>query len=775
MPIGPNTCFRSVQTDGVKAVPLATMLQHGHEFYKFLKKNDIIFVTTGTGSGKTMCIPSYCLKFCNEHCNKNSKIILTEPKRVLVTETTLSLKLINDENDVSYKMVGSKVEDEEIDNARLLLKVNQSLINDICKSPLLENVSIVIVDESHERSQTTDLLYSLLKKISIERKKRGIMFKVVFMSATMNLKSIQRFFGSLKTEVIKFDDIISNHEVKIYNINEDYEPWITENKESLIPYNFLIQNSPSANGIVDNFGYYNNQNLVKYDINLYKNSFFKNYNVMIFFLIKKIMTDDFQGNIIVFITGKHDIITITNMIGKPNEINGILDFNIIHLTSEDYQNKKFEAEHREIGNYKRKNRIIYLSTNVAESSLTIDGLTHVIDCGIVKNIKYDPDTNSNKVCYDYITQSSAGQRAGRVGRTSPGEVYRLYSKKHFDTFMKNNPISMCTENIDLSVLYIFYLNEKYKKIDMDIGSPYTFDFIDSPDNKHITFSINKLINWKLVDNDFNITDEGKLYIENLKNDGLSFMEEKLFTFYAFLHEEDEDDFLKNALTLISRALINKDLLNLFTSFAGIKFDDKDIPNVKKLLNLGDFGCLLALSIFNPKSEKIDDLYASDIYNYRIKIIKNIKKEIKIQFPTDEKLEELTIIIKYILKNNIATKNPNYSIKNYRLHNIKKNDNRFKDKYYLNDNVKVGIKGCYDDSEGNYIVNWNIFGRTFYPSPPPKGDKKYIVINDAPLSLEAQNVFYTSCINHDICWVIPANDEDTIINRVINLFQDEKNL
>jgi hypothetical protein len=126
-----------------------------------------------------------------------------------------------------------------------------------------------------------------------------------------------------------------------------------------------------------------------------------------------------------------------------------------------------------------------ISTNIAETSVTIDGIRFIIDSGKVKELGFDSSLGLSKLKEYWISKSSAKQRSGRAGRTGPGECYRLYSKEEFDGFNDFPVPEIQRINLDSIVLQIFAL---------ELGSPFEFDFLERPSEESISNSISKLTN-----------------------------------------------------------------------------------------------------------------------------------------------------------------------------------------------------------------------------------------------------------------------------------------
>lgn len=797
--IGPSSCFtlrnkkssngsvkNVVREEGVILQPLAEKLKGGDEFYKKLDTTDILLVTTGTGSGKTVCIPSYCLQYLFDK-EYQGKVVLCQPKRLLVTSSSGTLTKINEDRMVKGVLTPDKDEDQdeskeqrEKNDARLHVNVLQSMINKIAKDPLLlghkpeEKISIVIVDESHERSVSTDILFSLLKTISIERKKRNDFFRVVFMSASMDLTRIEEYFfrDGMSTDKIEFE-LPSQYEVTIRYIDPDYEPWLPIDMSSPINTNQLSNNYER---------WMEKENKMKeFDDSP------KNYLKLCWLLVTKIIKYEWEqqrrGSIIVFLPGESAIVDLRKMLNDyqdKKDAPGWLIFQISGNTKkEDREEKALNPDGRDWG-------IIYLSTDAAESSVTFNGLKYVIDTGIRLSVKYDSETNTSSLIPTYITQSSAKQRKGRVGRTSTGTVYRLYSEQRYNSMLPNGVIGIYTDNIDEDMLKIFNLQDKFMKKGIDIGSPYNFDFMDSPTLKEINNSVNRLILFGLVNNDFKLTELGEEYLKprivEIQTSGIP---ESLFNLYS--NDKNISSSVKDSLYILCEGFTHEDVCRWFSIYELYNFYGEEEYAYKLSKILGDFGCYLALRTlnFNMHEEFDISIYLYNKYESKLnqdlsqksidEYLKDKFKTIEMTKLTDQEIGELKDIIKDILKHNKATKN---TITRNWIKSVDKGGggllkqtNSLQNCYNILGKKNVGVNGYYDMSEQRYISFWRILEEGSQRTPYDRIKLSYDVPLDSSESPE--KVLYLSCHNHSLQWVIPVDEfQNTDVDNVFNTLSDQ---
>jgi HrpA-like RNA helicase len=378
------------------------------EFFMLLDKNQVLLVVSGTGSGKTVIIPKLVMKYM--YSNNNDKIIaITNPKIITTISNaefgalTLDVKL---GEEVGYKYKGSSSQ-MNTNKTKLLYCTDGTITATILnRDPLLMEYNCIIIDEAHERQVNIDLLLYFLRDIVIKRPD----FKVIIMSATINPEIFRNYFSNPR-DGIKFGEImfsgVSNFEIK--------QNW--SNDKTI-----------------------NRQNYIEKAVNIIYND-----------ILNK--TDNDSGDIIVFAATENDLRQGCQMLKR-------LCPSLLKIKDNENKNEKCDSlycvevyakmnnKNKELAidkdqykkikdkNYKRK---IIFATNVAESSLTFDGLTYVIDSGYELAKYFDSLTNSYIINKQFTTQAQIKQRIGRVGRTRPGIAYHLYDMLTYKSKMLEFP------------------------------------------------------------------------------------------------------------------------------------------------------------------------------------------------------------------------------------------------------------------------------------------------------------------------------------------------
>lgn len=425
-----------------------------HQVIDGIKNDQVILITSYPGSGKTLLTPRYAL----EALEYKGKVGLSMPKQILtVSNASFQAEILDVElgRDIGYLYRGSPKNFNKPTN-KLVYSTHGVIVSKVLRDPELREFDVIIIDEVHERSMEVDFLLYLLRQTCQMRPD----FKLVVMSATVNQDLFAQYFRDFKYKHI---DVGGERNYPVESI-------------------FLQEN-------------------LKEDE--YANKGFE--------IIKEIIDRGDEGDIMFFITSVQEAYNICRRITET--FPDVLCIEVYSGISDEVrqlvQDKElFKAK------YPDKNRKIVLATNVAESSLTVDGIKFVIDSGYELSSGYDYRKRSRTLSRRLISQAQAKQRMGRSGRTGPGKCYHLYTESTFERKMDKYPQpSIRTDNIVgecLGLLAQTHIKTTEQlKLTLD-------NFIEPPPRENVEISIEILEDLGLISQD-EITSLGKI-VADMKTD-----------------------------------------------------------------------------------------------------------------------------------------------------------------------------------------------------------------------------------------------------------------
>lgn len=418
-----------------------------------IKNNQIILIVAETGSGKTVLVP----KFALHALNYNGSVAITMPKQIITkasaeySANTLDVEL---GKEVGYQYKGSPV-DSKSSSTKLLYATDGTIVARLLNDPKLTSFDIVIIDEAHERKIQIDFLLYLLRNVLKVRPE----FKIIIMSATINSTVFERYFDEFKFKQIMMSGR-TNYPIESIFLNNKLE---------------------------------------------YRQTIEKGYDILTNLIDNNDNNDNIDNDILFFVTSSNEAFDICTRIHKNEKYSNIFCIELFSGMDSKYQElAQNNVLYKQNTNYVRK---LVISTNVAESSLTIDGIKYVIDSGYELKGSYDPETHADKLDRTLISNAQAKQRMGRAGRTSPGICYHLYTKNEFDNEMEKFPQpDIRVSNLDTPSLKL--MNTGIINDVQTLIKTYS-QFIEPPKELYIRSAINDLIHLGVIDLD-GITPLGKL-------------------------------------------------------------------------------------------------------------------------------------------------------------------------------------------------------------------------------------------------------------------------
>lgn len=406
---------------------------------KLIRDHNVLIIVGETGSGKTTQLTQY---LHDEGYSKYGMIGCTQPRRVAAMSVA---KRVSDELGCKLgEEVGYSIRFEDYSSSKTVIKymTDGILLRESLSDPDLDNYSVIIMDEAHERSLNTDVLFGLLREVVSRRTD----LKLIVTSATMDSSKFAQFFGN----------------APVYTIPGRTFPVSIE----------------WSKGVVEDY--------VKAAI---KKSI-------------EIHLGQPAGDILVFMPGQEDIDVTCELIAEElknlDEISGdqppLSILPIYSQLSSDLQAKIFQKSKDGI-------RKCVVATNIAETSLTVDGIKYVVDSGYCKLKVYNPKIGMDALQVYPISQANANQRAGRAGRTGPGVCYRLYTDDQYRNEMLSNTVpEIQRTNLANVVLLLKSLG---------VQDLLEFHFMDPPPQDNMINSMYQLWILGALDNVGNLTTLGR--------------------------------------------------------------------------------------------------------------------------------------------------------------------------------------------------------------------------------------------------------------------------
>ncbi|KAK7575545.1 hypothetical protein V9T40_011831 [Parthenolecanium corni] len=356
-----------------KSLPI---YKYRDELLRAIEDHQVLIIEGETGSGKTTQIPQYLHEA--GYTKDKKKIGCTQPRRVAAMSVAarvaeeMSIKLGNE--------VGYSIRFEDCTSERTIIKymTDGTLHREFLSEPDLESYSVMIIDEAHERTLHTDILFGLVKDIARFRKD----LKLLISSATLDAAKFSEFF----------DD------APIFRI-----------PGRRFPVNIYYSQAPEAD-----------------------------YVSACVQTILQIHVTQPLGDCLVFLTGQEEIETCHELLQERTKKLGSLVKELIVLPV--YANLPTDMQAKIFERTPPNARKVVLATNIAETSLTIDNIIYVIDPGFCKQNSYNPRTSMETLTIVPISKASANQRAGRAGRVAAGKCFRLYTAWVYKNELEDNPV-----------------------------------------------------------------------------------------------------------------------------------------------------------------------------------------------------------------------------------------------------------------------------------------------------------------------------------------------
>jgi pre-mRNA-splicing factor ATP-dependent RNA helicase DHX15/PRP43 len=431
------------------------------QFLQLFQKSQFLVFVGETGSGKTTQIPQFVLYDDLPHL-QGKMVACTQPRRVAAMSVA---QRVAEEMDVELgEQVGYSIRFEEKTSSKTILKymTDGMLLREAMTDNNLSRYSVLILDEAHERTLATDILMGLLKEVAARRPD----LKIVIMSATLDAQKFQKYFNDAPLLAVPG----RTHPVEIFYTQEPERDYVEAAIRTVL----------------------------------------------------QIHSGEPEGDILLFLTGEEEIEEACRKISLEAqdieaEANGgpMVVYPLYGSLPPQQQQKIFEPAPLPRVKGGRPGRKCIVATNIAETSLTIDGIVYVVDPGFSKQKVYNPRVRVESLLVSPISKASAQQRAGRAGRTRPGKCFRLYTEGAFKKeLIEQTYPEILRSNLSTTVLQL-------KKLGVD--DLVHFDLMDPPAPETLMRALEELNYLACLDDDGELTALGRLASEFPLDPALSVM------------------------------------------------------------------------------------------------------------------------------------------------------------------------------------------------------------------------------------------------------------
>ncbi|WP_372965540.1 ATP-dependent RNA helicase HrpA [Marinobacter sp.] len=403
-----------------------------------IEKHQVVIVAGETGSGKTTQIPKICL---NLGRGIRGLIGHTQPRRIAAR--SVSSRIAEELGETVGQQVGYQVRftDNTSEFSRVKVMTDGILLAEVQHDRFLDRYDTLIIDEAHERSLNIDFLLGYLKQLLPKRPD----LKVIITSATIEVERFSEFFH--QAPVIEVSG-------RTYPVDVRYRP-LTGDEDD--------RDQGWTDGILSALE----------EIEQHERT-----------------EKQPPGDVLVFLPGEREIRAVSKVL-RHAELRHTDVLPLYSRLSNQEQNRVFQAH---------KGRRIVLSTNVAETSLTVPGIRYVIDTGVARISRYSVRSKIQRLPIEPISQASANQRAGRCGRVAPGICFRLYDEADF----LNRP-----EYTDPEILRTNLASVILQMATSGLGDIRQFPFLEAPDRKQVNDGYKLLEELSAVDDKRRVTRLGR--------------------------------------------------------------------------------------------------------------------------------------------------------------------------------------------------------------------------------------------------------------------------
>ncbi|SOB75192.1 ATP-dependent helicase HrpA [Marinobacter sp. LV10R510-11A] len=402
-----------------------------------IENHQVVIIAGETGSGKTTQIPKICM---NIGRGIRGLIGHTQPRRIAAR--SVAARIADELGEQVGQRIGYQVRftDNTSEQSRVKVMTDGILLAEVQRDRFLDRYDTLIIDEAHERSLNIDFLLGYLKQLLPKRPD----LKVIITSATIEVDRFSDFFGN--APVLEVSG-------RTFPVDVRYRPLAGDEDDRDQGWNDGVL------AAVD-------------EIEQHERS-------------EKLP----PGDVLIFLPGEREIRNLSKML-RDAELRHTEVLPLYSRLSNQEQNRVFQSH---------GGRRIVLSTNVAETSLTVPGIRYVIDAGVARISRYSVRSKIQRLPIEPVSQASANQRAGRCGRVAPGICFRLYDEADFLNRSEYTDPEILRTNL-ASVILLMATS--------GLGEIRHFPFLEAPDNRLINDGYKLLEELSAVDDQRRVTKLG---------------------------------------------------------------------------------------------------------------------------------------------------------------------------------------------------------------------------------------------------------------------------
>ncbi|XP_050977642.1 ATP-dependent RNA helicase DHX29 [Labeo rohita] len=431
------------------------VFQHRQQVLEALRRHRVLVIAGETGSGKSTQIPQFILEelLANGEAAQPCNVVVTQPRRIsaMSLASRVSQELGSEDGPGSKSSLCGyqiRMENRSGESTRLLYCTTGVLLRKLQQDRLLSSLTHIIVDEVHERSVQSDFLLTILKEVVHKRSD----LRLILMSATVDCQKFANYFNrcpvvtipgrTFPVEVFHLEDIVEETGYVLEQDSEYSQKFVEEEEEvsinitqkggkTLQHQEVIVRDSGSGWDLgpeLDHFSsrtrhvlQYMNPNKINVDLIL----------DLLEYLDKSPQFRDVGGAVLIFLPGLAHIQQLYDLLTTDKRFSSKDRYKLVALhstlSSQD-QSTAFTVPPPGV-------RKIVLSTNIAETGVTIPDVVFVIDAGRTKENRYHESSQMSSLVETFVSKASALQRQGRAGRVREGFCFRLYPKFRFESFI----------------------------------------------------------------------------------------------------------------------------------------------------------------------------------------------------------------------------------------------------------------------------------------------------------------------------------------------------